>query len=454
MDKVRPGTGPTLGSSSPLVHPLAGQSKTDLGALSSYMLMLMLRNVTTGGFVIEDPLRPGQYSRPGCVIAAPSYPSNTPGVDQDYIFNWIRDAAITMIELAEAKLPAVGGGVTVLGDYVSFAGLCFDNAAPTKGHACFTIGGQPRDWTEQNDGAALQILALLRAYDQLDSAAKNAALDLIRKNLSYLLGVYQQPTTNLWEEHEGFSFFARSVQLRCLREIAANTIGIVVPHDLQAAALWLEAALQAHWNGTYYVSLMVPGSNPPRSVADGYDANSDIACACVYGAIPCTDTKLLATAALLREQWLDPASPTMYPINDADRKISVGPLLGRYPGDVYDGDVSHPVMGGHPWALCTANFAELHYMLAKAIATSGKMPFDQYSAKFFGQLGIAAETKIADATAALHNAGDAMLRAIIYHSDHYELSEQFDGRTGYEKSVRNLTWSYAAFLSALRARTA
>jgi glucoamylase len=318
------------------------------------MLMLMLRNVTTGGFVIEDPLRPGQYSRP----------------------------------------------------------------------------------------------------DQLDSAAKNAALDLIRKNLSYLLGVYQQPTTNLWEEHEGFSFFARSVQLRCLREIAANTIGIVVPHDLQAAALWLEAALQAHWNGTYYVSLMVPGSNPPRSVADGYDANSDIACACVYGAIPCTDTKLLATAALLREQWLDPASPTMYPINGADRRIGVGPLLGRYPGDVYDGDVSHPVMGGHPWALCTANFAELHYMLAKAIATSGKMPFDQYSAKFFGQLGIAAETKIADATAALHNAGDAMLRAIIYHSDHYELSEQFDGRTGYEKSVRNLTWSYAAFLSALRARTA
>jgi glucoamylase len=193
------------------------------------MLMLMLRNVTTGGFVIEDPLRPGQYSRP----------------------------------------------------------------------------------------------------DQLDSAAKNAALDLIRKNLSYLLGVYQQPTTNLWEEHEGFSFFARSVQLRCLREIAANTIGIVVPHDLQAAALWLEAALQAHWNGTYYVSLMVPGSNPPRSVADGYDANSDIACACVYGAIPCTDTKLLATAALLREQWLDPASPTMYPINGA---LASGCANGRLPG--------------------------------------------------------------------------------------------------------------------------
>jgi glucoamylase len=33
------------------------------------------------------------------------------------------------------------------------------------------------------------------------------------------------------------------------------------------------------------------------------------------------------------------------------------------------------------------------------------------------------------------------------------LSEQFDGVTGYEKSVKNLTWSYAAFLSAVRARS-
>jgi glucoamylase len=46
-----------------------------------------------------------------------------------------------------------------------------------------------------------------------------------------------------------------------------------------------------------------------------------------------------------------------------------------------------------------------------------------------------------------------MLRAVVYHSDHLELSEQFDGVSGYEKSVHDLTWSYAAFLSAVRART-
>ena len=47
-----------------------------------------------------------------------------------------------------------------------------------------------------------------------------------------------------------------------------------------------------------------------------------------------------------------------------------------------------------------------------------------------------------------------MLDAVLFHSDHLELSEQFDKDTGYEKSVRDLTWSYAAFLSAVRARNA
>jgi glucoamylase len=46
-----------------------------------------------------------------------------------------------------------------------------------------------------------------------------------------------------------------------------------------------------------------------------------------------------------------------------------------------------------------------------------------------------------------------MLQAIVSHSDNLELSEQFDGTSGYEKSVRNFTWSYAAFLSAVRAKS-
>ena len=47
-----------------------------------------------------------------------------------------------------------------------------------------------------------------------------------------------------------------------------------------------------------------------------------------------------------------------------------------------------------------------------------------------------------------------VLQAVIFHSDNLELSEQSGAATGYEKSVSNLSWSYASYLSAVRARTA
>lgn len=158
--------------------------------------------------------------------------------------------------------------------------------------------------------------------------------------------------------------------------------------------------------------------------------------------------------AVLCQQWSDPHSASVYPINLADKERGIGPLFGRYPKDIYDGDVAAPVLGGHPWALCTANVAELYYKLARAITSANKVPFDDVSKAFFEPLSIYATTKADAAVAILRNAADAMLRAILFHSDRYELSEQFDGTSGYEKSVHNLTWSYAAFLSALRTRNA
>jgi len=81
------------------------------------------------------------------------------------------------------------------------------------------------------------------------------------------------------------------------------------------------------------------------------------------------------------------------------------------------------------------------------------VPLDALSAPFFGPLGIDAATPFAAAADVLDAAGDRMLAALILHSDHLELSEQFDRTTGFEKSVANLTWSYAAYLSAVRTHT-
>src|SRR5204863_7948979 len=101
---------------------------------------------------------------------------------------------------------------------------------------------------------------------------------------------------------------------------------------------------------------------------------------------------------------------------------------------------------------CSCNFAELYYRVAKAITTKNTIPLDANSTEFFNDVGVTGSTTPSAAAAEVQAAGDQMLQAVVFHSDHLELSEQFDASSGYEKSVSNLSWSYAAFLSATRAR--
>jgi glucoamylase len=421
-----------------LVNPALAQ--TSLTAIAPYMFWLMFRNVASDGLVFEDPVNSGVLSQPGCVLASPSW-ENTAHVAQDYVYNWTRDAAIVAIELAAGTLPTN----QPLIDYVQFAQICQSSGGDFD-RASFLINGTPRNWSDQTDGPALQTLAILQMFSQLDAPTQTVANALIAANLNFLQNAYQGETVNLWEEEYGASFFARSVQLQCFEAITANTLGIPVPAWLSTAIPWLQNALQGHWNGQYYQSMLpVPTDKTP------YDPNVDIVLAATYGAVAVTDTQLLATAGLLRSQWDDPTSHYFYPINGADQQRSIGPLLGRYPGDVYDGDTDDQV-GDHPWSVSTANFAALYYRLGSAIIAAGSVPLDANSTSFFSQVGVNASTTPAAAATALQSAGDQMLQALLFHSDHFELSEQFDANDGYEKSVSNLSWAYASFLSAVRAR--
>jgi glucoamylase len=212
--------------------------------------------------VAEDPVNTGVLSQPGCVLASPSWENTATNVSQDYVYNWTRDAAIAAIELAAGPLPTS----QPLTGYVQFAQTC-QNAASGIGHfdrASFLINGTPRNWTDQADGPALQTLALLQMYAQLDAPTQATAHAVITANLNFLANAYQGQTCNLWEEEYGASFFARSVQLQCFQAITANTAGIAVPGWLSTAIPWLQNALASHWNGQYYQS-MLPGPPSERS---------------------------------------------------------------------------------------------------------------------------------------------------------------------------------------------
>ena len=421
-------------------------TQVNLPATAKYVFWLMFRNVASDGLVFDDPVHAGIISAPGCVLASPSWENSATRLTQDYVYHWTRDAAIVALELAWGYANGTLPDNQPLIDYVTFSQTCQQSAGDFDRASCY-INGTQRPWTNQTDGPALQTLALLAMYRQLDTPTQAIAVQLINANLNFLEGAYQGQTYNLWEEEYGYSFFARSAQLRCFQAVAANTIGITVPTWLPTALTWLTSALDSHWNGEVYQSMLPV----PADYRAPYDPNIDIVMSAIYGAESVTDPRLLATAAALRAQWADPGSKYFYPINGTDAALNLGPLLGRYPGDVYDGDTDD-LVGDHPWALTTANFAELYYRLAAKISSSRTVPADSLSATFLAQVGVTAATAPLDAAASLRAAGDAMLQAVVYHSDHLELSEQFDAVTGFEKSVSNLSWSYAAFLSAVRAR--
>lgn len=275
--------------------------------------------------------------------------------------------------------------------------------------------------------------------------------------MNFLLEAYARPTRSLWEEEDGNSFFARAVQLRCFEAIKSNSISLQVPAEVDGVVAWLQGALARHWSTEQecYLSFEPPWSPRPGNHHDPYDPNIDVVLAAVYGSIPAADgvdpfldPRLLSSASAIRAVWTE--SDARYPVNAKDAP-ALGPLLGRYPSDYYDGDTSDPETPGHPLALCTSAFAELYYRVASAIAATNRVPSDPLAAHFLEQIQMTSTDSAADVTQALRAAGEGMLRALVFHSDNLQLTEQFDRETGFERSLTNLTWSYASFLSAVRA---
>ena len=441
-----------------------GPVSVNPSTVAPYMFSLMLRNIATYGFQIADhnePGNPGGYTAPGCVLASPSwpsYPGNVAPIIEDYVFNWTRDAAIAMsvvLNQAPAEIPAAGAS-DLLASYVNFASTCQASGGDI-GQAHYTPEGASTGSADESDGPALRILTILQGFAGLDGPTQTVAGNVIAADLAYLLdnNRYQNPTWNLWEDTFGQSIFARSVQLAALNQVInlGPGLGIPVPPTAQAAATWLEQQLPLHWSGApgnYYVGVL-DASRGGGDLPAPYDPSIDPILACIYGAgISPYDPQLLSTAAQVRAQWTEPA-PAAYPINTADASIGIGPCIGRYNGDEYSG-WSLTSNTGHPWVVCTCGFAQLYYELAAAISNGTPVPADPLATTFLSQINVSSASTANDVASALQAAGDKMLQAVLYHSNRYELSEQFDQSSGYEISVSNLTWSYAAFLSAVAAR--
>ncbi|MBI3554444.1 MAG: hypothetical protein HY077_18260 [Elusimicrobia bacterium] len=429
-----------------------------LGRERGIALQRMLANVSPPG------------AAPGSVAASPSR-SNP-----DYWFNWKRDAALTMNEIVAlyraATAPAQKQAwFKLLRDYADFARRA--QTAPSQsglGEPKHNMDGSvfTGPWGRpQDDGPAEEASTLIAfARSLLAEGRKDLALKLygdfasgIKGDLEYVSHHWSQTSFDVWEEVKARHFDTAVAQREALLQGAGLARALGDPR----AAAWYEsqagliaAELGRHWDASkgYLVSAIGRDGGLDYK-ASGLD--SAVILAAIHRepggdpAFSVTDPRILATAWALKQSFR-----TGYALNR--RADAPGVAIGRYPEDRY--------FGGNPWVLSTNAFAELHYKAASEYLRRGALTIESASLAFFQD--IVADTPLKAPTtvrageplfdrvvAGLREGGDSYLRVVRAHANpDGSLSEQIDKDSGYMTSARDLTWNYASFLSALRARRA
>lgn len=415
----------------------------------------MLRCVSATGLVRHRPAFAQTIApEPGSVIASPDFGDYDP--DPDYFFHWLRDSALIMDALRELMVAGIVGeeGHALFAEFTRFS-LALNDIDASKAlpdpeairpsHRQFLR--PPADFDEvtgdrllcearynpngtldilrwarpQHDGPALRALCLMRYWPlspSRDSETKCLLQELIRQDLGFVVRHWREASYDLWEEELGGHYYTRLVHLGALVHGKVWLEGDNATRVEEASAL-LTGVLDAHWSnriGAYRArsdSLNGTSSKDPDIAIILGILHADLP----PGAHSVTDPKALATLDLIHSTFAAALA-----IN-CKASMAEAPALGRFPGDIY--------YGGGAWYLATLAAAEFCFKLAARLASG----CNQQSAKV------------------LIARGDDFLSTVRrFTPASGELSEQFDRKTGVQTSARNLAWSYAAFITACRAR--
>ena len=438
----------------------------------------MLRAISATDLVKERPGF-GQriVPRPGSVVASPVLAAYDP--DPDYFFNWFRDSAIVIdaLRVAQAegftKQTAVerlrefvdfnqalrkldGGEFARRGHFRETVQPCFlqyvrpdDEIAAVFGDAVLAEARLSPDGTldftrwarPQNDGPALQVLALLRwrnARMDLDDALQAAMLNLVIGDFDFIRSRAAERSFDIWEEEPGYHYYTQLAQAEALirgAELLEEKGDAARAGDCRSVANALISSLDAHWNaeGGYYRSRTGVVGSAPEKALDISVILGVLHAGLTQGPHSVLDPKAQATLTALEELF-----DTEYPINQG-RQVDHGPAIGRYSTDTY--------YGGNPWYLATLAAAEFYFKLAIALRSGAEMPATSDNARFRVSLGGESPARGA------FERGDAFMRTVqAYTPPGGELSEQFDRATGVQTSAKHLAWSYAAFITAAASR--
>ncbi|KAH7116432.1 glucoamylase [Dactylonectria macrodidyma] len=400
----------------------------------------------------------------GLVIASPSTQ------DPDYYFHWTRDAGLVFKAIIDIFLESYDADLQGnIEDYIIGQAKLQTVSNPSGGIQDGAGLGEPKylingdqftgDWGRpQRDGPALRAITMITYAKWLvangyTSTATTVVWPVIKNDLAYVAQYWNQTGFDLWEEIEGSSFFTVASQHRSLVEGSslASLLGTTCS-ACDAIAPQILCFQQSFWSPSqgYIISNINGGS-----WRNGKDSNSilasihnfDPALGCDTATFqPCSDR------ALSNHKIFTDSFRSIYAINDGISQ-GVAIAVGRYPEDTY--------YGGNPWYLSTFAAAEQLYDALYVWKRSSSINVTQTSLAFFrdlvpsisaGQYASGSSTYNAIVSAASLYADGYLNVAGTYASPNGSIAEQYHRGNGQPLSARDLTWSYASFLSAARRR--
>ena len=382
-------------------------------------------------------------------------------------YTWTRDSALTIKALVDAFIAGDTGLQPQIENYI-YAQAQLQSVSNPSGDLSDGAGlGEPKfeaDGTAftgawgrpQRDGPALRATALI-AYAKylLNNGGTATVTDviwpLVSNDLNYVGQYWNQTTFDLWEEVEGSSFFTTAVQHRALVEggAFADQIGQSCSAcDSQAPQVL--CLLQSYWNGQYIYANI--NENNGRSAKDsntilGAVHTFDPSTGCDSSTFqPCSD-KALANHKVTTDSFR-----SVFGINSG---ISEGSAVavGRYPEDTYQ--------GGNPWYLANLAAAEQLYDALYQWDKIGSLTVTDTSLAFFQDFApyvtagtyASSSTTYTTLTTAIKTYADGYMSIVENNTPtDGSLAEQFSRSNGTPLSATDLTWSYAAFLTAVAAR--
>ncbi|KAI0712502.1 glucoamylase [Earliella scabrosa] len=403
-------------------------------------------------------------AKAGVVIASPST------VDPDYLYTWTRDSSLVFKTVVDQFTTGEDASLRRHIDDFTASQARIQQVSNPSGSVSTGGLGEPKfnidesaftgSWGRpQRDGPPLRATAIITYANWLlangngTAYVSNTLWPMIKLDLDYTRDNWNQTTFDLWEEVSSSSFFTTAVQHRALREGAAlatklGQTSVVSGYTAQADnALCF---LQSYWNPSAgYITANTGGgrsgkdSNTVLTSIHTFDPDAGCDAATFQ---PCSD-KALSNLKV----YVD-AFRSIYTINNGI-PATAAVATGRYPEDVY--------YGGHPWYLTTIAVAEQLYDALIVWNKQGSLEVTSTSLAFFRQFSSSVDvgtyqsssSTFQTLTSAIKNFADGFILVNAkYTPADGSLAEQYNRNNGTPLSAKDLTWSYAATLTAFAAR--